>query len=179
MDILKSTAGNYNASASSQVENKTNEPDKDMFLKLLVTQMKYQDPLSPVDNNEFITQSAQFSLLEEMQKLGEEFSQNKSFQLIGKYVTAAVGNGDTNQIEAVSGYVKGVIISDGKSILDMGDYKVDPENIIKVRNSDGNEVLDNSEQAIDLKNADGVENEERIDEQFEDESASTVQDSAE
>ena len=40
--------------------------DKQAFLKLLVTQMQYQDPLDPQDNAEYVAQLAQFSSLEQM-----------------------------------------------------------------------------------------------------------------
>lgn len=43
--------------------------DKDMFLELLVAQMRNQDPLNPMEDREFIAQMAQFSSLEEMQNL--------------------------------------------------------------------------------------------------------------
>lgn len=39
------------------------------FLKLLVTQLQHQDPLKPVENQDFIAQTAQFSQLEQMSKL--------------------------------------------------------------------------------------------------------------
>ena len=39
---------------------------KDAFLQLLVTQMRYQDPLNPQDNAEYLSQLAQFSALEQM-----------------------------------------------------------------------------------------------------------------
>jgi flagellar basal-body rod modification protein FlgD len=46
---------------------------RDEFLKLLVTQLENQDPLSPQENGEFIAQLAQFSSLEEAQNLNKGF----------------------------------------------------------------------------------------------------------
>ena len=46
--------------------------DKDAFLQLLVAQMKYQDPLEPTSNTEFISQYAQFSQVENFQPLPQD-----------------------------------------------------------------------------------------------------------
>ncbi len=59
------------SAAKTQEETKkaNSSLDKDAFLQLLVAQMKYQDPLQPTSNTEYISQLATFSELEEMQNL--------------------------------------------------------------------------------------------------------------
>ncbi len=53
---------------------KSNELGQDAFLKLMITQMENQDPLSPQENTEFIAQLAQFSSVESLDKLNNQFS---------------------------------------------------------------------------------------------------------
>ena len=50
----------------------TNSADKDMFLQLLVAQMRYQDPMNPTDSSQFLAQSAQFTALEKMQAVADQ-----------------------------------------------------------------------------------------------------------
>ncbi len=49
---------------------------QDQFLKLLITQIQYQDPMSPMDNNQFINQLTQFSSLEQLQSLNDAMDEN-------------------------------------------------------------------------------------------------------
>ena len=54
----------YTGDTSGKIWEETNKMGKDQFLHLLVTQLKYQDPLSPMENTEFVSQLAQFRTLE-------------------------------------------------------------------------------------------------------------------
>lgn len=62
-----STAG---TDALTQDTNVTSEANRlantDMFMKLLVAQLQYQNPMNPADGVEFMTQLTQFSQLEQM-----------------------------------------------------------------------------------------------------------------
>lgn len=51
---------------------------KDAFLQLMITQLRYQDPLDPMDNKDSIAQMAQFSALEQMQNLNTNMQLSQS-----------------------------------------------------------------------------------------------------
>lgn len=71
-----------------QVEGSNNNGmlGKDAFLKLLITQLRNQDPLNPMEDKEFIAQMAQFSTLEQMQELNKNIlsTQEQSLDLLDK-----------------------------------------------------------------------------------------------
>lgn len=100
-------------SAATSTRN-TGELGKDDFLNLLVTQLRYQDPLNPTDDKEFIGQMAQFSALEQMQNLNTSFTATKAFGLIGKSIRASVTDAKTSEVTEISGDVSSVKVSSGK-----------------------------------------------------------------
>jgi len=68
---------------------KSTQVSSDMFLNLLVTQLKNQDPLSPTDNTAFVAQLAQFSSLEGINNLNENFTNvSDSMDVLNNYGTA-------------------------------------------------------------------------------------------
>lgn len=56
---------------ADSVSSTNSQLGKDAFLQLMVTQMKYQDPLQPTDNTQFLAQLAQFTSLEQMTNISQ------------------------------------------------------------------------------------------------------------
>lgn len=100
--------------------------DKEAFLQLLVAQMKYQDPLEPTSNTEYISQLATFSSLEEMQNLNNGMTLQRASLLVGQYVFMSVtdSSGNTTYPE---GYVDYVVYENNKAYLSINDtlYSID------------------------------------------------------
>lgn len=101
---------------TKQVKN-GNTMDKDSFLQLLVAQMKYQDPLEPTSNTEYISQYATFSELEQMQQVNSNISIQRASALIGQTVYMRTTNSITGETGGIYGKVDCVEIQNGKAYL--------------------------------------------------------------
>lgn len=69
MTSVNPATSTTNATATTQAANKTISGDFNQFLTLLTTQLKYQDPLSPMDSTQFTAQLAQFATVEQTTNL--------------------------------------------------------------------------------------------------------------
>ncbi len=67
-----SSVGTYYEYSVNSDSSASSEMDKDAFLNLMVTELKYQDPLDPMDNTEYVAQLAQFSSLEQLYTVNEQ-----------------------------------------------------------------------------------------------------------
>lgn len=94
-------------SSVSKTAQGKNGMDKDAFLQLLVAQMKYQDPLEPTSNTEYISQYATFSQVEQMQNMAASMELSRASSLVGKLVTVeSTGlSGETKQVQGMVEYV--------------------------------------------------------------------------
>ena len=112
-----------------------NELGEDAFLKLLVAQLKYQDPLSPADPGDFMAQTAQFTMVEKLTELADQGAATN--QALGlSAATGLVGRtvswiGEDN--ETVSGLVKGAISSIDGVELEIGDHKIPLDAVTAIR----------------------------------------------
>lgn len=104
------------SSLSTVNESSGSSLDKEAFLQLLVAQMKYQDPLEPTSNTEYISQLATFSSLEEMQNMNSTMEGFQASNLVGKQVIMRVttASGGT---QFVSGQVDYIVRENGKTYL--------------------------------------------------------------
>lgn len=101
---------------------KNSELDKDAFLKLLVAQLKYQDPLNPADPGDFMAQTAQFTTVEKLDLLTQQGeSTNRALGLsaasglLGRSVSwiAADGTTSTGKVTAAVSSIDGVNVTVG------------------------------------------------------------------
>lgn len=131
MDIASTMSGADRASLDMQVDafnaslHGTKAPqqnlDKDDFMKILITQLKHQDPTKPMEDREFIAQMAQFSSLEQMTNMSRQFTEltatlkgAQAMNLIGREVEIVSGDSTVSGIvEAVTGGAYPQILMDG------------------------------------------------------------------
>ena len=94
-------------SVKNSTKSSNNGMDKEAFLQLLVAQMKYQDPLEPTSNTEYISQYAQFSQVEQMQNMSNSMDLQRASALVGKevYIKTTTSSGDTKLVQGRVDYV--------------------------------------------------------------------------
>ena len=98
----------YTTPASSAVD-RPDQMGKDVFMKLLVAQMRYQDPGNPVDSSQMMAQTATFSQVEKLEQL---VNQNASMLVLQESATAGALVGRTATYTDTTGASKtGVVTS--------------------------------------------------------------------
>ncbi|GKS88078.1 flagellar hook capping FlgD N-terminal domain-containing protein [Acidovorax sp. SUPP2539] len=95
---ISSTATNLRANGLNQED----------FMKILLTQLTYQDPMKPMDNQQFMAQMAQFTSLEQAQQLNDKISTLISNQAALQSVGLI---GRTVDINSTGGTLTGTVVS--------------------------------------------------------------------
>ncbi len=125
----------------SNKKNKTGEAGeknalgKESFLKLLVTELRHQDPTKPMEDKEFIAQMAQFSSLEQMSNMNKEIKNllgssraSEAYGILGKEVDTF----DSIKKTRVSGIVSSVFYKGEELMLKIGSEEVPMKNVHSV-----------------------------------------------
>ena len=102
------------------------------YLNLLVAQLKNQNPLEPMDNNEMASQLAQLSQLEQLENMNGSFAevlQGQQASLASSWIGKEVGFLPSGTTEALRGRVESVAKVDGSVLLNVGNYAVDLDEI--------------------------------------------------
>ncbi len=94
-------------SSSEKKSKEASSLGKDDFLQLLVAQMKYQDPMEPTSNTEYIQQYATYSELEQMMNMSETMDLQRASGLVGQMVNIeyTTQTGEDKTVEGVVDYV--------------------------------------------------------------------------
>jgi len=110
-------------------ENSTEDLNNIDFMNLLIAQIKHQDPMSPMDNQQFISQLTQFASLEEMQGMNSRLDDNmiltqslnntmmlglvgRTVSVSGDQVTVRDGEVSGNRLQAASAGVARIEVHD-------------------------------------------------------------------
>jgi flagellar basal-body rod modification protein FlgD len=124
--VIDPTLAASAAGPAAPAANPLGDLGSDAFLKLLVAQLKYQDPMAPSDGAAMLQQTAQFTQVETMKQLATMQQQLMGLQqtamasdLIGREVTATTSDG-----RDVAGVVDGVRFTDAGPLLLIGDDAV-------------------------------------------------------
>jgi flagellar basal-body rod modification protein FlgD len=116
--------------ATSQVVPK--EMGKDAFLKLLVAQLKYQNPMEPVDSSQFMAQTAQFTMVEKLEAMAAQTdalvageASQRAAGLLGRQVTYldAQGVAQTGVVTGTRFGTDGPLLLLGQTELSLGDVR--------------------------------------------------------
>jgi flagellar basal-body rod modification protein FlgD len=111
-----------------------NQMGKDTFLKLLVAQLRYQDPTNPTDGTEFLTQSAQFTVVEKLEELAKSNAELLSTGMVStaaSFIGRSVTYTNSEGTEA-TGVVKAVKVGPMGPSLMVGNDEIQLNAVTKV-----------------------------------------------
>ena len=136
------TNGNQSAQAqaaskaASSTSTSSSSISSQQFLHLLTEQLKYQDPMNPMDNSEMLAQEAQFATLEQMEALATNFGQFSTMyqanSLLGQNVEVTIdGETKSGKVDFVDYSDKsGAAVSVGGKLYPLDSVtKVYPEDV--------------------------------------------------
>lgn len=153
---------NYSASNVQKASTKTQTLGKDQFLSILVTQLKNQDPMQPMEDKEFIAQMAQFTSVEQLMNISSQLnamsqSLGNVSGLIGKQISWVDSGSSSDQSgestsEIKTGIVDSIIVKDGVQYASVGSVAIPITKIVEIMNAkqeEGTPPADNETPSTD------------------------------
>jgi flagellar basal-body rod modification protein FlgD len=136
---ITSDYGIFAANASSTTGQANTQADSDMFLKLMVAQMKYQDPMNPTDSSQMLTQNAIFTEVQAVQEMQKEMGMVLSSQMA--FGTAAMIGQNVSWVDAngalQTGKATGAAFGASGPVLLVGDQQVPVSSIAGLGDTSG------------------------------------------
>ncbi|MFD1032792.1 flagellar hook capping FlgD N-terminal domain-containing protein [Metaplanococcus flavidus] len=129
MNVTNTTAANTMGGTAAKTGDQQNSLGQDAFLKILITQMKHQDPMEPLKDTEFIGQMAQFTSLEQLTNLNKTMTQfvgNSTNQTLADHANLIGTSVDYSyevdgQMESGQGIVKALSSKNGELTIELLD----------------------------------------------------------
>jgi flagellar basal-body rod modification protein FlgD len=120
------------AEAAKQAAKNNDLGDKDTFMKLLVAQLKYQDPSNPADSTQFLAQTAQFTQVE---KLEDMLGMMRGQRMVG--ASSLVGK-TVMYMDSTGAHKTGVVSAaklngDSEPTLKVGDTDVELSKVTEIQ----------------------------------------------
>lgn len=140
-----------NAKSDSSKKTASNGYDKDAFMQILVAQMKYQDPLEPTSNTEYISQYATFTQVEQLSNMASAMSMSRASEMVGKTVLISepTEGGGTNDVQGVVDFVT---YQGNKAYLNIDGINYNIDDVAQVLDetyTNALELVDEFQKAID------------------------------
>ncbi len=139
--------------------------DKDSFLKILVAQMKYQNPIEPESNTEYISQYATFSQVEQLSNMANAMVMSRASEMVGKNVIITQKNADNGNITTIQGKVDFVTYNENKAYVNVNGTNYLVDEVTDVLDDDYVKKMDRKEDF--LETIESLPTEEEIDLNYE------------
>lgn len=110
----------------------TTELGKDQFLQILVTQLRNQDPMQPMQDKEFISQMASFSSLEQMMNMSKAMNALQQSAGLSAGVIGMQATWFDDKLGEQAGIVNAMLWKDGVQYARIGNVEVDYSKIMSI-----------------------------------------------
>jgi len=165
------TDGQVVDTTTKSTETTASGYDKDAFMNILVAQMKYQDPLEPTSNTEYISQYATFTQVEQLQNMADAMTLSRASDLVGKTVIINQTSESTGTTTQIQGKVDYVTYSAGEAYLNINGTNYSMDDLYAVADTEYVEAQETAEkfmeavddlpsslEAVSLSDADSINN---------------------